>query len=99
MLVTAFLLYFYSTYRSGRGYAGFFDDTGIGTAKVYGVEVERNKKTMNTRKDFPKWLYDYIFVQLGAKERPDPNEFKLNLESGVDKNIDYLGTYFPRSYA
>lgn len=55
--------------------------------------------TMDTCKVFPKWLSDYIFVQLGAKERPDPNEFKLNLESGADKNIDYLGTYFPRSYA
>ena len=54
---------------------------------------------MNICKVFPEWLFNYIFVQLGAKERPDPNEFKLNLESGADKNIDYLGTYFPRSYA
>lgn len=54
------------------------------------------KNTMNTCKVFPDWLYNYIFEQLGAKERPDPNEFKLNLESGSDKNIDYLGTYFPK---
>lgn len=54
---------------------------------------------MYTCKELPQWLYDYIFVQLGAEERPDHNEFKLNLESGEEKNCDYLGTYFPRSFA
>ena len=54
---------------------------------------------MNTHKDLPKWLYDYIFVKVGAKEVPDPNEFKLNLDAGVQKNQIYLGTYFPRSYS
>ena len=54
---------------------------------------------MNTRKVLPKWLYHYIFVQQGAKEKADPKDFRLNLESGEEKNRDYLGTYFPRSFA
>lgn len=54
---------------------------------------------MITNKELPDWLYEHIFDKLGARERPDHYEFKLNLDSSSEKNNDYLGTYFPRSFA
>lgn len=54
---------------------------------------------MNTHKNLPNWLYDYIFNQLGAEEKPNPKEFCKNLHSDDEKNKIYLGTYFPRSFA
>lgn len=54
---------------------------------------------MNNKKELPYWLYDYIFNQLGAEEKPDPKEFCKNLHSDDAKNRIYLGTYFPRSFA
>ena len=44
-----------------------------GGTRIYGYDIVGTKKMiMNTCKVFPEWLYDYIFVQLGAKERPNP---------------------------
>ena len=54
---------------------------------------------MITNKELPEWLHEHIFDKLGAREKPDHDEFKLNLDSGTEKNNDYLGTYFPRSFA
>lgn len=54
---------------------------------------------MNTHKELPKWLHNYIFETVGAEERPDPKEFCKNLHSDDAKNKIYLGTYFPRSFA
>lgn len=54
---------------------------------------------MNTCKNLPPWLYDYIFNYLGAEEKPNPKEFCKNLHSNDEKNKIYLGTYFPRSFA
>ena len=54
---------------------------------------------MNTKKHLPKWLYEYIFDQLGSEEKPNPKEYCKNLDSDVEKNKVYLGTYFPRSFA
>ncbi len=53
---------------------------------------------MNTNVQLPKWLDDLIFEQLGAKY------CRSNADMTVidwDKNdvLNYLGTYFPRSYA
>lgn len=53
---------------------------------------------MNTHVTLPKWLDDYIFNELGAKY------CRSNADMTVidwDKNdmLNYLGTYFPRSYA
>jgi len=46
-----------------------------------------------------KWLDDFIFRELGAEYAPDFQCFGYNLDSTKDKNLIYLGTYFPRSYA
>lgn len=53
---------------------------------------------MNTSVQLPKWLDNLIFEQLGAKY------CRSNADMTVidwDKNdvLNYLGTYFPRSYA
>jgi len=53
---------------------------------------------MNTNVQLPQWLDDLIFEQLGAKY------CRSNTDMTVidwDKNdvLNYLGTYFPRSYA
>ncbi len=45
-----------------------------------------------------KELYDYIYLTIGAKYKKDPHGVQSNLENDRNKNLEYLGTYFPRSY-
>lgn len=45
-----------------------------------------------------KNLYDYIHETLGAKYKPDPEGVISNLGNDRNKNLRYLGTYFPRSF-
>ena len=46
----------------------------------------------------PKWLYDLIFNELGAIYHP-MNSDMTNIDDNKEKTLNYLGTYFPRSYA
>lgn len=46
----------------------------------------------------PKWLDDLIFNELGAIYRP-MNSDMTNIDDNKEKTLNYLGTYFPRSYA
>lgn len=46
----------------------------------------------------PKWLDDYIFGELGAKYYPACANM-TNIDDGKEETLNYLGTYFPRSYA
>ena len=47
----------------------------------------------------PKWLDDLIFRELGASWNPSPADAEHNLYSDDGRVREYLGTYFPRSYA
>lgn len=54
---------------------------------------------MNTKTELPEWLDDYIFSQLGASYHRKCNEAEYNKDSDEPGVQQYLGTYFPRSYA
>lgn len=46
----------------------------------------------------PQWLDDYIFNKLGAKYCPSNSEMTV-IDWDKSDMLNYLGTYFPRSYA
>ncbi len=53
---------------------------------------------MQTHVTLPKWLDDYIFNELGAKYcRSNSDMMVINWDKS--DILNYLGTYFPRSYA
>ncbi len=53
---------------------------------------------MQTNVTLPKWLDDYIFNELGAKYCR-ANSDMIVRKYDKEKTLEYLGTYFPRSYA
>lgn len=55
---------------------------------------------MNIQKfELPTFIDQYIFNKLGAKYAPDFEKFNKNLEHNKEEVLEYLGTYFPRSFA
>lgn len=46
----------------------------------------------------PIWLDDLIFKELKAQYHPQYSDM-TNIDDDKDKTLNYLGTYFPRSYA
>ncbi|MCQ2191257.1 MAG: class I SAM-dependent methyltransferase [Paludibacteraceae bacterium] len=46
----------------------------------------------------PEWLDKLIFEELGAKYSPSYSDM-TNIHDDREKTLNYLGTYFPRSYA
>ena len=46
----------------------------------------------------PKWLDNYIFGDLKAAYCPSYSDM-TNVDDNNEKTLNYLGTYFPRSYA
>ena len=46
----------------------------------------------------PKWLDNLIFNELGAKYYPRYADM-TNVDDDKEKTLNYLGTYFPRSFA
>lgn len=48
--------------------------------------------------ELPKWLDDLIFKELKAQYRPQYSDM-TNIDDDKEKTLNYLGTYFPRSYA
>lgn len=44
-------------------------------------------------------LFNYIYDELEATYKRDFNGVKTNLNNDREKNLQYLGTYYPRSYA
>lgn len=46
----------------------------------------------------PDWLDKYIFEELGAIYQPSYSDM-TNIHDNKEKVLNYLGTYFPRSYA
>ena len=46
----------------------------------------------------PTWLDDYIFKELKANYCPSYSDM-TNIDDDKAKTLNYLGTYFPRSYA
>jgi len=55
--------------------------------------------SLKTDTYLPNWLDDFIFDNLGAEYSPDFQRFDFNLNLTTEENLNYLGTYFPRSYA
>lgn len=53
---------------------------------------------MNTHLELPVWLDDYIFNHLGAKYCRSNCDMTV-IDWDKDDVLNYLGTYFPRSYA
>lgn len=47
----------------------------------------------------PSWLDRLIYETLGAQYNPDYQKHSFNLDLSEDEVQNYLGTYFPRSYA
>ena len=47
----------------------------------------------------PKFLDDFIFLQCNAKYNVDHVAVTQNVDNDTNKNLNYLGTYFPRSYS
>ncbi|MDY6420551.1 MAG: hypothetical protein SPL03_08395 [Succinivibrio dextrinosolvens] len=48
--------------------------------------------------NLPAWLHNYIYGTVGACENADWEKARLNLLNTHEENIDYLGTYFPRTF-
>ena len=53
---------------------------------------------METHVTLPKWLDDYIFNELGAKYCRSNADMTV-IDWDKSDMLNYLGTYFPRSYA
>ena len=62
------------------------------------LSLQQNITTMQDKVTLPQWLDDLIFEQLGAKYCRSNSDMTV---IDWDKNdvLNYLGTYFPRSYA
>ena len=58
----------------------------------------RMKFFMIDRVSLPKWLDDYIFNQLKANYCPSNSDMTV-IDWDKSNVLNYLGTYFPRSYA
>ena len=56
------------------------------------------KKNVETHVTLPKWLDDYIFNELGAKYCRSNADMTV-IDWDKSDMLNYLGTYFPRSYA
>lgn len=53
---------------------------------------------MMTSVRLPEWLDDLIYNQMQAKYCPSYSDM-TNIDDDREKTLNYLGTYFPRSYA
>jgi len=59
---------------------------------------DRETELMETHVTLPKWLDDYIFNKLGAKYCRSNSDMAV-IDWDKSDMLNYLGTYFPRSYA
>lgn len=69
-------------------------ESAIGGSTIKRPKIDYLKTT--TR--LPQWLDDYIFKELKAEYSPDFQRFGCNLDLNKNEILNYLGTYFPRSY-
>ena len=58
----------------------------------------KNKMSETNTITLPTWLDDFIFNEFGANYCPR-NSNMTNIDDDKDRALNYLGTYFPRSYA
>ena len=54
---------------------------------------------LKSHTSLPSWLDRLIFEKLRAQYNPDYQKHSFNLDLSEDEVQNYLGTYFPRSYA
>lgn len=45
-----------------------------------------------------KKFFDYLYEELGAEYHKSPSAVECNLKNDMKKNLEYLGTYFQRSF-
>lgn len=48
--------------------------------------------------NLPTWLHNYIYGVVGARRNSNWKKALQNLHNTHEENIDYLGTYFPRTF-
>lgn len=48
--------------------------------------------------NLPVWLYNFIYNEVGAQETPDWRKARQNLHNTHSENIEYLATYYPRTF-
>ena len=73
------------------------------TESINKIDKDENKQieptdSITLDNIFPDWLDDFIFIENGAKYKPDYIRFEYNLDLTKEEVLTYLGTYFPRSY-
>ena len=56
-------------------------------------------ETLKSHTKLPAWLDWMIFQQIKAQYNPDYKKHSYNLDLTEDEVLNYLGTYFPRSYS
>ena len=56
------------------------------------------KSMVSNEVHLPKWLDEYIFTQLKANYCPSCSDMTV-IDWDKSNVLNYLGTYFPRSYA
>lgn len=54
---------------------------------------------LKTHTILPPWIDRLLFEHLGAIYNPDYHRYSYNLNLSEEEVLNYLGTYFPRSYA
>jgi len=71
------------------------DDSTLGL----GNNTKDKKHYLKSHTTLPAWLDRLIFDKLGAIYNPDYKRHSYNLNLSEEEVLNYLGTYFPRSYA
>ena len=72
----------------------WFEGDPLDSPVTIKVEINKLKKHI----ELPKWLDNYIFNTCQATCQKD-NTVSSNKNNSHKKNLNYLGTYFPRSFA
>lgn len=66
---------------------------------IRNTDVLSIENKLKSHTSLPAWLDRLIFEKLGAQYNPDYQRHSFNLDLSEDEVQNYLGTYFPRSYA
>jgi len=76
-----------------------FIEPDSSSAMEQNIVKEEKIEYLKTDTRLPAYIDDFIFNQLNAIYAPDFQRFEHNLDLTGEEIRNYLGTYFPRSYA